>query len=470
MNRSSAIALMLSALLCPAPPPATARDGVADPAFGNHAPGISIIDIAPDPELSLDEATAVAALPGGGLLLAGTSLYGHTQPTRAFSLVRLDANGQRDPAFGNDGTSLIGIDPGVSAPQLVTVLPRADGGWLVLARGVSANVTVLLLCRVGATGAVESACVPLPPPAGIVFRPGPAAAMLDDKGRILTLTGIGPPTFSYNEDLSVARWHADGTPDTDFGDAGATTITRLDELAGQATREVASAIAVDAQGRIVVAASSYPRGPAGDGTATFAVARLLGTGVHDASFGNGGARTLPSAIPLRATALALADDGSPVVVGSVEAPSLPRECAVARFDAGGTIDTGFGDAGLVRFAFRPGAPDDDDCVALALQPDGRLVVAGASRAPADGTSGYDFAAARLWPDGRVDDGFGNAGNGRWIGAIDLAAPFGNFDQLGAILWHDQHLVLVGHARSGYNLSELVAVRLRADGLLDDGFE
>ncbi len=84
--------------------------------------------------------------------------------------------------------------------------------------------------------------------------------------------------------------------------------------------------------------------------------------------------------------------------------------------------------------------------------------------------GFDFAVARLWPGGRFDRGFGDRADGRSISPIDLDPAFGNSDHLAAILWHEQRLVAVGSARSGYNLDEFVAVRLRADGLLDDGFE
>ncbi|MCC6596006.1 MAG: hypothetical protein IT477_05825, partial [Rhodanobacteraceae bacterium] len=56
------------------------------------------------------------------------------------------------------------------------------------------------------------------------------------------------------------------------------------------------------------------------------------------------------------------------------------------------------------------------------------------------------------------------------GPIDLADGFGNLDTIAAIRWHDQRLIAVGSARSGYDQDEFVAIRLRADGLLDAGFE
>jgi len=298
------------------------------------------------------------------------------------------------------------------------------------------------------------------------------AAVLDAQGRIVTAASVGPTTFSYNVDVSIARWQADGSIDPAFGSGGATTVTRFDELAGQATRDLVAGVAIDAQGSIVVGASSQPRAPSGDGIALFAAARLLASGALDSTFGEEGARRLPSSTTIRADGLALAGDGRLYIAGttSIDATAPAHdECVVAGLDADGAIAPGFGEAGLLRLAFHPGPPLDSACSAVVAQPDGRLVVAGQARSP-DAAAGFDFAVARLWPDGRVDRGFGAGGNGRSITAIDLNPAFGNHDDLTAIAWQDDGLVAIGSARSGYNLDEFVAVRLRADSLPDDGFE
>lgn len=469
-SHSTLATLMLSGLATLA----LAGDGVYDASFGNHAPGISIIDVVANPAISIDMASAVLTLSDGGLLVGGTSLHDFILPTM-LSLVRLDANGQRDTGFGNGGTTLVAPAPDISVPGLVALLPGTDGGVRLLATGVVDNVSRLWLCHVDAEGAVEGDCVDLPAPPSLVFRHGRAAATLDGQGRIVTVAPVGTPTFSWGQVLSVARWQADGTADTSFGNAGAITITRFDDLVGQAAYNSVGDVKVDTQGRIVVAVTSQPRSAAGDGLATFAAARLLASGQPDAAFGDGGARLVPTTKSLEAAALALdADDGlviggSRVVITPTSPPVLQSEFALARIDADGDIDAGFGDAGLRRITFRSGMPPDDACAALAIQPDGRIVAAGYSRAPGN-TGGFDLAATRLWPDGRLDTGFGNTGNGRFIGPIDLADGFGNFDRIEAILWHDQRLIAVGSARSDYDQDEFVAIRLRADGLLDAGFE
>lgn len=453
---------------------ASAGDGVYDASFGNHAPGVSIIDVVSNPAISIDSANAVLALPDGNLLVGGTTVRASGQPGE-LSLVRLDASGRRDASFGDGGKILITPAPGITSLQLGALLGDAAGGVHVLASGVVDHVNRLLLCHVDAAGTVEGACVNLPAPAGLNFRFGRAAATLDSQGRIVTLAPVGIPTFTWGQDLSVARWHADGSSDTGFGNNGATTIRRFDELAGQTTFNTVAGVRVDTLGRIVVAATSRPRSATIDGVSTFAAARLLASGQPDAAFGDGGARLLPTPAMLEAAALALdADDGliiggSHLVNTPTSPPVLQSAFALARIDADGNIDSGFGDAGLRRVVFRSGMQPDDACAALAIQPDGRIVAAGYSRAPGS-TGGFDLAATRLWPDGRLDTGFGGAGNGRFIGPIDLADGFGNLDTIAAIRWHDQRLIAVGSARSGYDQDEFVAIRLRSDGLLDAGFE
>ncbi|HNR91849.1 MAG TPA: delta-60 repeat domain-containing protein [Dokdonella sp.] len=461
--------LLLAAALHLAPPPLAARDGVPDPAFGNHAPGVSIIDVVANPAISIDMARAVLALPDGRLLVGGTSAYASNLPT-ALSLVRLDANGQRDMAFGDGGKVLVTVAPGVVLQRLAALLATADGGLRLLVTGVVGNVSRLWLCHVDAAGVVQGACVELPAPPGLSFRLGRAAAVLDDQGRIVTLAPIILP----GRGLSVARWQIDGSSDTSFGNGGAITITRFDELAGQASNNSVGDVKIDTQGRIVVAATSELH-TTSIPVPTFAAARLLASGQPDTTFGDGGARLVPTSESLDATALALdANDGlviggNRLVITPTSPPVLESEFALARIDVDGDVDVGFGDAGLRRIVFRSGMPPDDACAAVIIQPDGRIAAAGHSRAPGS-TGGFDLAIARLWPDGRLDEGFGNAGSGRFIGPIDLADGFGNLDAIAAIRWHDQHLVAAGYARSGYDQDEFAVVRLRADGLLDAGFE
>ena len=94
----------------------------------------------------------------------------------------------------------------------------------------------------------------------------------------------------------------------------------------------------------------------------------------------------------------------------------------------------------------------DNCAALAVQPDDRLVVVG-SRRTADDEQAF---AARLLPSGAPDPGFSDAAvSGAMVRATALAV-----DNRGAI-------AVAGHDKTG--LSGALVVRLQADGLLDSLF-
>ena len=94
-------------------------------------------------------------------------------------------------------------------------------------------------------------------------------------------------------------------------------------------------------------------------------------------------------------------DGAIVAAGESNA-SGTHDFAVARYTAAGALDPSFGGDGLVATDF---GGSDDWVYALALQPDGRIVVAGVS----DHSGSKDFALARYDTDGSLDPTFGSGG-------------------------------------------------------------
>ena len=99
-------------------------DGSLDPTFGSG--GIVDTPIG-DPSLR-DEAAAVALLPNGRILVAGTADYDYPFPTD-FALVRYLPNGLLDQSFGLDGIVLT-QKPG---EQIARALALTPSGKIVLA-------------------------------------------------------------------------------------------------------------------------------------------------------------------------------------------------------------------------------------------------------------------------------------------------------------------------------------------------
>ena len=96
------------------------------------------------------------------------------------------------------------------------------------------------------------------------------------------------------------------------------------------------------------------------------------------------------------SAMALQPDGAVVMVGGTFV-----DFVMARFLADGTLDPGFGEGGMVTTDIQP--DQQEEALAVALDPDGRIVVAG--------YSGFDatMALARYLPDGSLDPAFGTGG-------------------------------------------------------------
>jgi uncharacterized delta-60 repeat protein len=98
-----------------------------------------------------------------------------------------------------------------------------------------------------------------------------------------------------------------------------------------------------------------------------------------------------------ATAVAVQPDGKIVVLGSNN-----DGFALARYNADGSLDTTFSGDGKVTHSFTPGTNYVEHAVAVAVQTDGKIVAAGTVI-----RAGYDFALLRYNSDGSLDDGTAN---------------------------------------------------------------
>jgi uncharacterized delta-60 repeat protein len=166
-----------------------------------------------------------------------------------------------------------------------------------------------------------------------------------------------------------------------------------------------------------------------------------------------------------ANAVAVQPDGKIVLAGECSNGGEVDFC-VARLNPDGSFDTNFdgpSGSGNGRFLL-PIGPSTDQAFALTVQPDGKLVLAGACWNGSD----YDFCVARLNPDGSLDasfDGPTGTGNGRFMLSI------GTSDDLADALaiQPDGKLVLSGRCWNGSNTDFCVA-RLNTDGTFDASFD
>lgn len=110
----------------------------------------------------------------------------------------------------------------------------------------------------------------------------------------------------------------------------------------------------------------------------------------------------------QANAMAVRPDGRIVVCGSYsDQDSWTEEFFVAQYLPEGSLDPAFGNNGI---AYIDASASADTCTSLAIQPDGRIVAAGYTAMPQfPGGASYHPVIARLLPGGALDSAFGNGG-------------------------------------------------------------
>ena len=236
------------------------------------------------------------------------------------------------------------------------------------------------------------------------------------------------------------------------------------------SEDSARAIALQPDGKIVLVGNSDAAG-----TDDMAVVRVNSpAGSLDGSYGlgTGGSRIDFGAFVPNATvssdialAVALQRDGKLVVAGHSNAAGT-RDFAVVRLlSPQGTLDTSYGlGTGGSRVDVGPnvagGKSADDFARAMVLQPDGKILVAGNTRARGD----LDFAVVRLRsPQGTLDPSFGADGHGAAV--IDLG---GDNEGTEMALQANGKILVAGTATTKGELDPAV-IRLQPNGTLDTSF-
>jgi uncharacterized delta-60 repeat protein len=397
--------------------------GVLDPTFGSG--GMVTTSVG-----SFSKAYAVTTYPNAGTANDGKVVAaGYTAASNGdkFAIVRYNLDGTLDRSFGGSGQV---VNPAGVAND-VKVQP--DGK--IVAAGDSGNNFAVV--RYNADGSLDSTFGgkggkgQVLTDIGQNSNDGGERLALQRDGKIV-VAGFTAPRNTSNFDLALVRYNADGSLDTSFGNGGkviqhftsplawqvepgfldmaidpaAGKIVVGAALAGQPLSVVlrfntngnldtsfggsagfvptpsAVHVAVQSDDRIVVA------GRAEGGAATgsdIAITRLNADGTPDTTFGSGGRVVTPLPGEQGVRSLTIQPDGKIVVAGNQNYYNL----MVARYNgADGSLDTSFGINGL---AVTTGNQFADEPVDVALEPDGRIIVGGASGYPASATTAFTLA-------------------------------------------------------------------------------
>jgi uncharacterized delta-60 repeat protein len=251
----------------------------------------------------------------------------------------------------------------------------------------------------------------------------------------VVVTGSGRSSI----DFVTERLNANGSVDGSFAGGAGTSVVDFggDDNANDMVRQT--------DGKFVMVGSTNVTG------LDFAVARLNADGTLDTSFSGDGKLTMDFGGIDAAHAVALAPGGKIVVAGTGADGSM----AVTRLNANGTVDPTFapGTSGQVLVTF---GGSDDVANSVAVQPDGKIVLAGSTGAVGSG----DFAVARLNADGSLDTSF--SGDGK----LTLGYAAADEAALGVVVQQNGKIVVLG---DGDVNKDFALTRLQADGSIDTGF-
>ena len=371
-----------------------------------------------------------------------------------FALVRYTAAGALDTSFGSDGV----VITDVATPAF----PNRDDGAFALALQSDGKI-------VAAGGADGDFAVVRYSAAGVLDTSfsGDGMVVTDigsdslDVANALALQSDGKIVAAgvsapnvLESDFALVRYTAAGALDTSFDSDGKVT-TNVSINFGSDSLDVANALALQSDGKIVAA---------GDASGDFAVVRYSAAGALDTSFDSDGKVTTGFGSDSFdvANALAVQSDGKIVAAGGADG-----EFALVRYSAAGALDTSFSGDGKVTTGF--GSGSFDVAIALALQSDGKIVAAGG----ADG----DFALVRYSAAGALDTSFSGDGKVTTDTSTDGLVLRFQFGESGKLIFVSEtaaravvvdssgRLVVAGGADGDFAL-----VRYSSAGALDTDFD
>jgi uncharacterized delta-60 repeat protein len=389
----SAVALAaLGAWLAVIPGTAAAAPGDLDPSFA----GGGKLTFAPGGKQT--EIDDVAIQPDGKLVLAGWIDQGGGDLD--FLVARLNPDGSFDPGFGSGGIATMDFPAKATTSDTAGGIAVQPDGKIVAA-GTSHDNGLgddrVAIGRFNSNGTPDASFNPAgfptdgPPPIGQQLIGIDATAndvVLDPSGRILVAGGWDGGALFTGVDAYVLRLRSDGVQDSTFNGGGSAFHFGFGDSSEKP--ESVSRIAIQPDGKIVL-----PGEAANSANQDAALARVSPGAVLDPDFGSGGTLIYGRGDTTdTAQDVALEPDGHILVAG---AGFQSNSMMLTRSTSAGPFEKWFNGLTLVSVDF--GKPSIAN--AIALQSNGKIVLGG--------STGEDVAVARVQPEGAPDSSFGPDG-------------------------------------------------------------
>ena len=264
---------------------------------------------------------------------------------------------------------------------------------------------------------------------------------IQSDGKILV---VGHSKFGQYNDFSAVRYNTDGSLDSTFSNDGKVSTSL-------GTYDYAYSVVIQNDGKIILGGTSYDAFT----NQFFALVRYNSDGSLDSTFDNDGkVTTLYNIYGDGANNLTIQTDGKIVVVG-MSRNSLNSDLAVLRYNSNGSLDPTFDFDGIATTSFSDG---NDGALSVAIQNDGKILVAGASSI---GNNNFNFAMARYNTNGSLDLTFNNDGI--------VTTPIGNSANGYSVALQSDGKIILGGFSSSVNNSDFTLARYNTNGSLDSNF-
>ena len=361
--------------------------------------------------------------------------------------------GDFDPSFGNNG--LILSHQGASGSQIFAMTLQPDGKIVLAGQATDgAGDESFAALRLNADGTVD----PTWNGGATVFARGNIgtgssmlanAVALQPADGAVVLAGEADTPFS---NFTILQLTSSGAPDPSFAP--------FSSVLG-ASSASAKAVGVEQNGDIVAAGSADV-----GGLNQVAVVELTETGTLDPTFtaGNPLVEQFGQGSPQNsvANALVLQPDGKIILVGQATDTNGNPAVLVARLTTSGNMDPTFNGGNPLITQLGTAMGPTSDATAVALQPDGKIVVAG--EAGSTSSVNRQLFVMRLNANGSADAAFNNGQPAFTQPSTGGVSPDTQTESLA--LQPDGKIIAAGQAKEPDGHPALFVARYAADGTID----
>ena len=381
------------------------------------------------------------------LVVAGYSFNGKAD---AYMIIRYNADGSQDKTFGSNGVQPVDF-------PVTSVAMQSDGKIVVTGSVADSINTYFAIARFNTEGNPDTSFssdgkqttsfgFSKPSDMGGEYPEsdlGYAAAIQKD-GKIV-VSGSAFNYASNSREFAIARYNADGNPDTLFDNDGKQTTNF------GASENYAYSIAFQSDNKIVVAGYANVNGESYD----LAIARYIVNGSPDNTFaGDGKLTTAFGSVDHYPNSMAIQKDGK-IVAESDSYDGSNYDFAIARYNKDGSPDKTFNGTGNKVTDL---GSSTDYANSVIIQNDGKIIEGGYTF----NGNNYKLAIVRFNADGSTDNTFNK--NGRLIEGLSQGYTI----YTSSAVQKNGKIIAAGYTWNGSNF-DFVVVRYNADGSLDNSF-